>query len=269
MKWITNQNEEMPMKNETGDNKLKGSSKPDILYNYACQCLQLGVMLMQLNDTKEGDGERSIINWKMLMLYFRSRKRGMKYVYEAMRFITNAKALHTEKTAHRIVHGQFVNIKGGTGNNCANDLQMEMLIKHHKVMLRGLCVNKTLNAVQRNTKATNKLKEMVENFDQETNVPPDSTSHTHASSHDDIKEMIGLFSNLKPFHYTPNRILNSFENLTKSPLDQPDTSLLHSWLNRHNKRLARDFSANCDDASDDDYVNDDSDDDEDELPDEF
>lgn len=45
----------------------------DRVMNYALQCIQLGVMLMQLNDTeKEGDGERSLINWKLLMLYFRS-----------------------------------------------------------------------------------------------------------------------------------------------------------------------------------------------------
>ena len=236
-------------------------SGPDHLYYYACQCIQLGVMLMQLNDTeKEGDGERSIINWKLLMLYFRTRTRGMKYANEAMRLITNVKALYTEKMAHRIVHGQFVNMKGGQGRNYANDLQMEMLIKNHKVMLRGLCGNKKLNAVERSTKASHCLKTMVEVFDGESNVPPDSTSHSHASTQDDIKEMIWLFTNLKPFTYTPNRILHSFPTITKSPLDQLDTAALHSWLNRHKKRLARDAFSNCDDAGDDDYGDEEDDD---------
>lgn len=56
---------------------------------------------MQLNDTeKEGDGERCIMNWKLLMLYFRSRSRGKKYAFEAMRLpvITSVKALYTEKS---------------------------------------------------------------------------------------------------------------------------------------------------------------------------
>ena len=44
----------------------------DRVMNYALQCIQLGIMLMQLNDTeKEGDGDRSLMNWKVLMLYFR------------------------------------------------------------------------------------------------------------------------------------------------------------------------------------------------------
>lgn len=68
---------------------IPSGSQDDRLLNYGLRVIQLGVMLMQLNDTEsEGDGDRSLINWKMLMLYFRCRHRGMKYAYEAMRFIT-------------------------------------------------------------------------------------------------------------------------------------------------------------------------------------
>ena len=98
------------------DEKVSGipsDSQDDRLFNYGLQVLQLGVMLMQLNDTEcEGDGDRSLINWKMLLLYFRCRPRGMKYAYEAMRLITWIKALYSEKTARRVLHGQFVNPRG-------------------------------------------------------------------------------------------------------------------------------------------------------------
>ena len=43
----------------------------DRVMNYALQCIQLGIMLMQLNDTEKGDGDRCLMNWKVLMLYFR------------------------------------------------------------------------------------------------------------------------------------------------------------------------------------------------------
>ena len=103
------------------------SRAEDRLHNYASQCLQLGVLLMQLNDIeKESDGERCIMNWKLLMLYFRSRSRGKKYAFEAMRLITYVKALYTERMTFRITHGQFVNLRGGGGNNYANDLQMDV-----------------------------------------------------------------------------------------------------------------------------------------------
>lgn len=111
--------------------------------NYGLQILQLGVMLMQLNDTElEGDGDRSLINWKMLMLFFRCRSKSMKYGYEAMRFITCVKALYSEKDARRVLHGQFVNTKGGPGNNCANDLKMEHIVRQNKTILKGLWLTK-------------------------------------------------------------------------------------------------------------------------------
>ena len=227
----------------------------DRVMNYALQCIQLGVMLMQLNDTeKEGDGERSLINWKLLMLYFRSRKHGMKYAYEAMRLITCVKGLYTKQMAHRVTHGQFVNGKGVAGNNCANDLRMEMLIKHYKVILKGMCGNKTLKAVERSSAAAYGLNKIIQSYDITTDIPPDSTSHTHTSTVQDIKEMITLFHNKAPFSNQPGRAHRSFPTISKSPLDQLDVSLLHSWLTRHKKRLAKNYHANCDDAEDDDEL---------------
>ncbi len=82
-----------------------------------------------------------------VVLYFRAGPRGMKYAFEAMWLITYVKALLTEKIAHRIIHGWFVNSRGGPGQNCANDLRMEMLVKNFKCILKGLCGNKTLKAV--------------------------------------------------------------------------------------------------------------------------
>ena len=65
------------------------------------QVMQLGVFLMQLNDTEaEGDGQRSIRNGKLLMVYFRARPRGMKYAFQAMHFLTFTKALYSECMAH-------------------------------------------------------------------------------------------------------------------------------------------------------------------------
>ena len=81
----------------------------DRCMNYGLQVMQLGVFLMQLNDTEaEGDGERSIRNWKVLMLYFRAQPRGLKYAFEAMCFLTFTKALYGESMAHRVLHGNNI-----------------------------------------------------------------------------------------------------------------------------------------------------------------
>lgn len=224
------------------------TSTEDRRMNYGLQVIQLGVLLMQLNDTEsEGDGERSLRNWKLLMLYFRSRPRGMKYAFEAMRFITFTKALYSERMAHRILHGQFVNPKGGNGNNYANDLKMEHEVRNDKGVLKGMCGNKTLKAVQRSTSSNYMLNETSQQYDKESNISPESTSHTHACTSDDIKEMIELISTKKPFEHQPGRTLQSFPSISKSPLDQLDVFALHSWLTRNKKRLATN-PYSCDDS---------------------
>ena len=239
----------------------------DRVMNYALQCIQLGIMLMQLNDTeKEGDGDRCLMNWKVLMLYFRSRKRGMKYAFEAMRLLTYTKALLTEQMAHRIIHGQFVNAKGGPGNNYSNDLKMETLVKDHKVILKGLCGNKTLKAVQRSTNAVYGLRSVIAAIDKESNVKPDSTKHTHASSNKIVEEMVNVLQGVKPFHERPGRMLRSFPNISKSPLDRLDVTALNKWLTHNKKRLfANTFASSdeCEDNADEEATQDDDDDESD------
>ena len=152
-----------------------------------------------------------------------------------MRFLTCVKAQYTEKVAHRIVHGQFVNPNGGIGNNYANHLKMVNLVKNHKVILKGLCSDKTLKAVSRTTSATHGLANIMTVVDQQTNVPPDSTRHTHASTTQTIKEMITILQMVNPLAHQPGRSLRSFPNISKSPLDKLDVTALHQWLTKNKK----------------------------------
>lgn len=213
-------------------------AKGDGVMNYSLQVLQLGFLLMQLNDTeKEGDGKRSLLNWKILMLYFRCRARGMKYAFEAMRFITMTKALYTARMAHRVVNGQFVNHKGGAGNNYANDLKMEHIVKNNKVVLKGLCANKTLKAVQRSSSAAYGVHQIVDNFDKQSDIAADSTAHTYTDKRNDEMEMIEIIHKIKPFTFKTGREYKSFSGITKSPLEKLNIVLLNQWLTDHKKRL--------------------------------
>ena len=217
---------------------ISSGNQEDRVLNYGLQVIQLGMMLMQLNDTEhEGDGDRSLINWKMLMLYFRCRPRGMKYAYEAMRFITYVKAIYPEKTAHRILHGQFVNPRGGEGNNYANDLKMEHCIQDNKVSMRGMRVNKTLKAVQRCSGPSYAQKQFCIQFDEQSKLPTESTSHTHACTTEDVKAMMDILQQIKPFKFNAGRLLKSFPHISNFPLDKLDVALLHTWLTNHRRKL--------------------------------
>lgn len=94
-------------------NNVVNPPKDDHLKNYALWVIQMGMMLLQMNDTeKEGDGERAIINSKVLLLMFRSTARSKKYAFEMLRLISKVRCQFTKKMAERTIHGRFVNWKG-------------------------------------------------------------------------------------------------------------------------------------------------------------
>ena len=87
--------------------------------------IELVVFLMQLVDTCiEGDGERSMINQKRLLMYFKSSCSFKNYAIEMFTWIAQIKSLCCEQMAHRLKWRRFVNWNGGKGNNIACDMAM-------------------------------------------------------------------------------------------------------------------------------------------------
>lgn len=97
--------------------------------------------------------------------------------------------------------------------------------------------NKTLKAVQRSSSSSYGQKEFCVQFDRECDIPPDSTRHTHACTTEDVRAMITIIQQTKPFVFTAGRKLLSFPQVSKSPLDKLNVSLLHSWLSNHKHKL--------------------------------
>jgi hypothetical protein len=123
--------------------------------------------------------------------------------------------------------------------NYANDLKQEHLVKCNKVILRGLCGNKTLNAVTRSTQSAYNVKKISDNFDHQTNITPDSQSHTYGDPSTDIKEMVNVLRKLKPFNFVKGRKHTAFPTISNSPLNSVDISALHAWLTSKKKSLAK------------------------------
>ena len=104
--------------------------------------------------------------------------------------------------------GQFVNAKGGKGNNYANDLKMEHIVRNDKGILKGMCRNKALKAVQRSTSPSFLLNEIVKQYD--SNIAPESTAHTHGCTCDDVRERINIISGKNPFDFNQEETLTAF-----------------------------------------------------------
>ena len=114
---------------------------------------------------------------------------------------------------------------------------MEHIIKNNKVILKGLCANKTLKAVQRSSSAAYGVHQIVNNFDEQSDISPDSTAHTHADKQNDEMEMIEIVHKIRPFTFNPGREFKSFIGIAKSPFEKLNISLLSQWLTDHKKRL--------------------------------
>ena len=67
---------------------------------------------------------------------------------------------------------------GGEGNNYANDLKQEHIVKGHKVMLHHLRGNKTLKAVTRLTSTSYSQQVIADRIDKESHISKESTAHT-------------------------------------------------------------------------------------------
>ena len=104
------------------------TSSPGI-HNYACSFMADLLLVEEFNDAvHEGDGERMLTIWKVLLLNFRAT-RHTNYAAESVRLIAEALALLTERDAHRLKWCRFINTKGKPGKNISCDLGMELCIQ--------------------------------------------------------------------------------------------------------------------------------------------
>ena len=88
------------------------------------------------------------------------------------------------------------------------------------------------------------------------------TFQTHACLTDDVRDMITVIHRNEPFKNQPGRVLNSFPNIGKMPLEKLKVPLLHTWLTHNKCRLFADqnsMDGNTDEEDSDTSSSEDSD----------
>lgn len=81
----------------------KQQPKPDGIYNYGCQLLEVGLLFKDLLDlTHMPERKRGLRLLKIAMLYFKSHNNLSKYAYEIMRFLVYQECLLSEKAANEM-----------------------------------------------------------------------------------------------------------------------------------------------------------------------
>lgn len=146
--------------------------------------------------------------------------------------------LLSERETQRAIWSQTVNGKGGPGKNMEADLMQENRNSDHKAAIKAMSANKTKKAVHRPTKAAGGKRQIVQIFDEQTGVSPQSSSHTHRSSERDEQILQQDLRRLRPFKIVPGRMHPSFPDCLAHPLAKVDFVELHAWLKDHMQKMS-------------------------------
>jgi len=162
----------------------------DLIHEYACDVLSLGLLLMEFNDSvREGDGDRIFRCWRYFLLLFKASNR-TNYAVEAFTLLAQYHYLFSERMAMQLKWSQTINTHGQPGKNIPADLHMEHLNKLCKSALSGLGANITDSSVQRIGRCIGHMQSILDKFDEENGVPDVSDYHTKHSTEVDLKKLI-------------------------------------------------------------------------------
>ena len=153
--------------------------KEDYIKNYGMSCIFLVVALLQLKDTAaEADGDRNLINQKLLSLIFKSLGTYSKYAIEMFVSIAQMECLLTPRLSAEFKWGFFTNWIGSYGHNIEDDLVQEITNRLSKNMVQRMGPNKTISSRNKLTKAVNGMATVIESYDQGLSVTKFSVQHS-------------------------------------------------------------------------------------------
>ena len=215
-----------------------GGQNDDYVENYALSVIFCTFILLELNDTAaEGDGERNLINQKVLLTIFKSLGAYSKYAIEMFVSIAQMECMLSEKLSNEVKWGFFSNWRGGAGNNIEDDKAQEICNRLSKQAVMRMGANKTIENIQTVSRATSGLKMVIENFDKISSTHHVSSKHTTRSSKDDELSMVNDLMQLKPFDHEDGRCFRNFPMIQRCPTKYLDIAEFHCWLDRHKKQI--------------------------------
>ena len=132
-----------------------GEQEEDYVSNYALSYIFLTILILQLKDTAaKADGERNLINQKLLLSVFKSMGAYSKYALEMFVSIAQMECMLTPRMSEEFKWGFFVNWRGGAGNNMEDDMAQEIFNRLSKSVVQRMGPNKTFESISKVCKAT-------------------------------------------------------------------------------------------------------------------
>lgn len=203
--------------------------------NYSLCLLKYYFILLDYKDAvDEGNGERLATLRKVLLPYFQSCGQDFRnYSIEMLISVLQNEIFLSNAEAFQCKWASTANWKGGSRKNIEIDLLQENL---NKIIIES---NKTVSATEGSSRSSGGELQIVVNVDQQMNIVPPSSSHSHRSSiKDEVKIMTDL-RKLRPFICRPNRKHSLFPDIVANPLTTLDQGKLQKWLRKHKNNLIR------------------------------
>ena len=211
----------------TGDSVMETK---DGVFNYARILCHFGSLIMEVRDTwGEAAGKRMIRCWRLLLPHFKVADR-RKYALEALRMQFQIQATLSPHLAHQLTWNRFINTHGGLGHNIPCDLHNEHLNKLVKSIITNQGPNFTEAAIQRAARSVTTLQAVIAKFDQQSNVPPISNSHSTKSLEQDVAKVVSTVLKQEILSVKPGRKHSSYPTLRTNPLWNWDLSKTEKWI---------------------------------------
>ena len=185
----------------------------DGVHAYALDFLSLGLLWLAFHDAiKEGDGNRLVLHWKLLLVVFKSANRP-NYGREAVKLLIQQKYILSERKGMELMWSRTVNTKGRIGCNIPCDLHMEHLNRRLKTVLRNLGSNVNPTSISRAGKSLEVVHHVCEIFEEETSGISTTEYHPYPDFEKDLEKVLQALEEVKVFVPQTNRYHPTFPQL--------------------------------------------------------
>lgn len=206
----------------------KTSKLDDGVQAYAKELLTLGLIWHGFHDAcKEGDGDRIVRYWRLLMLLFKKQSKH-NYAKESLFLLHQAVAL-TARERGQLLWSRTVNTHGRIGCNIPMDLHMEHLNRRLKRVLRGLGSNITQTAISRASRSIHIVESICELFDPQQGLAQESQAHHRPSFKRDLDRVLEEILPLNIFDSVAKRQHKAF-SFKKGLLQSINLKQVTTWI---------------------------------------
>ena len=146
-------------------------------------------------------------------------------------FRTSWRPTLSPNLVHQLTWDRFVSSHGGKGRNIPCDLHNEHVNKLFKDIIKKMGANFTEVASTRVARAVTTIEQVVELFDTQTGIHPQTSTHSRKCDDEDVKKVLKALveQNILTVQSTP-RSHTAFSNMTANSLQSLNRHKLEEWI---------------------------------------